>query len=322
MRIDRRRLLGALCAAAIVPAARGQGRVQTLGYLSNGAHVSMFAKPLAEYGFIEGANLRLEMRVAPAKAGQQRDRLADELVRAPSDVLIAFGAANIDALARATKTIPIVCGGTADPVGVGYAKSLRRPGGNITGLSYGVPEMAEILVGTVRMAKPGVRRIATIVGGDPEGGGEGWRRILRSVEQVAGAGGIEFRLHAAQSLKDIEGVLDRLDPRRDAVYFVTLPPGELSRPSAAACIRRRLFSTSTSDDHVRAGMLMHYSINHADPNRKVAAIAASLLRGARAADTPFELPDRTVFIVNRATARAIGLELPPAILARATEVID
>jgi putative ABC transport system substrate-binding protein len=292
-----------------------------VGYLSNGAHVSMFARPLAEHGFVEGRNLRFEMRVAPAGKGPSLEGLAAELVALRPDVLVAFGASNVEALARATRTVPIVCGGTADPVGLGYAQSLRRPGGNITGLSYGVPEMAGILVGMVQAVKPGLRRIVAIVGGG-EGAEQAWRRIVGSFERAVAAAGLRLDLDPVETLAGLEAGLERLDPRRDVAYFLNAPEDTLFGAAASACIRRRLASFTSIAALARAGVLLHYSIDHAEPIRKVAAIVARLLRGASAAQTPFELPDRTSFIVNRATARAIGIELPPEILARATEIVD
>jgi putative ABC transport system substrate-binding protein len=318
--VRRRAIVSAIVAAALGPRALAQPRPRVVGYLSNGAEASIFTKPLAEHGFKEGANLRFEMRVAPADSSRLA-AVATELVRFAPDVLVAFGASNIDALAKATRKIPIVCGGTADPVGTGYAKSLARPGGNITGLSYGVPEMSEILIGMMRAVRPGLRRIAAMVRAR-EGQGVGqWNRILRPLEAAAREVGATLAFSPVGSLADIEKVLDALDPRVAVAYFINLPDAAMFGPSALAATRRGIVSITTIEDQVRAGALLHYSMFHEEPTRKVAAIVARLLRGAKAADTPFELPDRTACVVNRATAKALRIELPSAILVRATEVV-
>jgi putative ABC transport system substrate-binding protein len=279
----------------------------------------MFAKPLAGHGFVEGKNLRFETRVVTER-GPAQEALAADLLRARPEVVIAFGASNIEALAGLTRTIPIVCGGTADPVGAGYAKTLRRPGGNITGLSLGLPEMSDIIIGTVRAVKPAVKRIGSIVRGGARAA-EGWSRIVRSLELAASAAGVGFDYHPAETLAEIEAVLDRFDPGGDVACFINAPGEALYAAAASACIRRRLASFTSLAPLAREGVLMHYTINHDQPVAKVAAIVAALLRGASAAETPFALPDRTLFIVNRATAKAIGLQLPAEILTRATEVI-
>src|SRR5690349_4738255 len=143
--MKRRDALGLIGVGAVAPRALAQGRMKTVGYLSRGADPSWLSRLLATHGHVEGRNLRFVVRVA-GEGGTHVDEQAAELVRLPADVLVAFGAHNINALARATRTIPIVCGGTADPIRVGYAKTLRRPGGNITGLSLGVSEMAGVTI--------------------------------------------------------------------------------------------------------------------------------------------------------------------------------
>ena len=319
---SRRRLVAALAAGVLAPAAFGQARMKTVAYLSRGADPSWLPRLLASHGHVEGRNLRFVVRVASDDSGQ-RDEQAAELVRLPADVLVSFGASNINALARATRTIPIVCGGTADPIRVGYAKTLRRPGGNITGLSLGVPEMAGVTTGLMRAILPGMKGIVTIVRRTPGGNeAEGWGPIIGALEEAARGAGYDWETVAVGPAAELEALAARLDRRSTFVNIVNWVDEAAGKEAVVAImLRHRIPSLSAGDKLARDGLLLHYSLNHADFQRRIAAIVDKLLRGASAAETPFELPDRTTFIVNRGTARAIGITLPPEVLARATEII-
>lgn len=320
--LARRRFLCALGASAILPSAFAQGRVRTVGYLSNGADSKVLAQPLARFGYVEGRNIRFEVRMSSRDEGRL-NAIAIELVAARPEVIVAFGIRNIHALARHTLNIPIVCGETADPVGLGIARTLARPGRNITGLSAGIPEVAPILVGLMRAVRPALRRIVTVVGEDPAGrASEGWGGILQAAIGEAKRVGLAWDIMPVGTPAAFERALSGLSRDSDILYIINLPAG-LEGPQVATAARdRKLALMSAGGELVRAGGLMQYSIEHADPFGRVAALVDKLLRGANPAETPFELPDRTTFLVNRATARAIGVELPPHVLARATEIID
>ena len=326
--MNRRQLIGAMSIASLVPRviaaaaaapALGRDGARTLGYLSNGADGTQLARLLAARGHAPGRDLRIVVETTKGDDRELEER-ARALLAARPDVLVAWGARNINALARLTRTIPIVCGGTADPVGIGYAKSIRRPGGNITGLSYGVPEMAPIIVGLMRAARPELKTIATFVREGPFGT-EGWAAVIRSIEVVARGESIAWQLTAVKTFADYDKALAALDPRTAMAYLVTFPEYLDERSTIEALIRRRLASSANGKEFVRRGGLMHYSVDHADELARVAAIIDSLLRGANPAELPFELPDRTTFVLNRATAKAIGLTLSPELLARATEIV-
>lgn len=318
----KRRAFLAFAASSPVLAARAKDAVRIVGYLSNGAASRVLAEPLARFGYTEGRNIRFEVRVT-SREEETLSRTAADLVAARPEVIVAFGIRNIRALAKHTRTIPIVCGETADPVGLGIARSLARPGGNITGLSAGVPEVAPILVGLMRAVRPGLRRITLFVEADPAGANvERWEAILQALNVEAKRVGLAWEIRPVDPPAGFELALAELSPGSDILYTVGIPEG-LTAPEVAALTRRRkigLVSASTS--LVRAGGLMHYSLDHADRMGRIAALVHKLLRGANPAETPFELPDRTTFLVNRGTARAIGVELPAHVLARATEIID
>jgi putative ABC transport system substrate-binding protein len=317
--MDRRTALLLLAASGCPQLSLAQPRARVVGYLSNGATQEKLATLLAGRGQLEGRDVRYVVQVTPGGA-EATQAAAIRLLESRPDVLVAFGAYNVRTLGKLTRTIPIVCGGTADPVRLGFAKTLRRPGGNITGLSYGVPEMAQILVGLVRVVLPKLQRIVTVV----KSGGEafsGWSEVLGSIEGAARDAGIAWQLTPIGSLVELERSISTLDRATSAMYFVAAPAAVSFREAAALANARRLVSFTSSDEGVRQGMLMHYSVDHADALSRIAAIVDQILHGANPAEIPFELPDRTTFIVNRATAKAIGIELPAEILARATEIV-
>jgi putative tryptophan/tyrosine transport system substrate-binding protein len=320
MDLRRRALVSGFAAAALAPRAWAQPRRRTLGYLSNGAPGSWLATRLAARGHVEGHTLRLETRIPTERSGLEA--MAAELVALKPDALVAYGARNVASLASLTRTIPIVCGGTADPVGIGFAKSLARPGGNITGLSYGIPEVAEFLIGLMRVVRPAVRRVAVIIERSVRiGTGEGMRRVLRSFEERAASVGMAWELFPVGDFAELEAVLVPLKPTSDVVYVVDIVDAIGHAGVASAITRRGLVSFAAAASGAREGALMHYSIDHADIPGRVVALVDQVLRGANPAEIPWELPDRTRFIVNRATARTLGMDLPAHVLARATEIV-
>jgi putative ABC transport system substrate-binding protein len=319
----RRDVLAALAGAAIagaVPLAWAQPKMRTLGYLSNGAGPEGLAKVLAAHGYVAGRNLRIEMRMT-SNNDEELEANIRSLLQARPDVIVSWGGGNVTHLARATRSIPIVCGGTADPIGIGFAKTLRRPGGNITGLSYGVPEMSQILVGLMREVRPGLKRIANFVEGSKPESRAAWAMINRSIEEAARKEGLEWQQAAIATRQEFDRAVAPLDPRTSIAFVVNLPQPVTFADAAAEFIRRRMASACTDGPFVRQGAMMFYTLEHADHMARVAAIIDTLLRGADPAETPFQLPDRTTFIVNRRTARAIGLELPASVIARATEIV-
>src|SRR5437870_7860327 len=148
-RIPRRAFLAALASCPLASFAQSppSDRPKIVGYLSGGQGPEWLAAVLAKRGYVEGRNLRIEARIPNDWESATLAKAAAELVALKPDALYAFHANRVGALAAATRTIPIVAGGVADPIGSGFAKSLRRPGGNVTGLSLGMPETADIVIG-------------------------------------------------------------------------------------------------------------------------------------------------------------------------------
>jgi len=319
----RRDAIAALLAAGMMPAARAAAEpVKRVGYLSGGSNSSgEIGQGLAKLGWTEGRNVRFEVRPAPpgAPPAVLATAVAD-LVGAKVDVLVAF-TDRVDALAAATRAIPIVAGMHPDPVGMGLAQSLRAPGGNVTGLSAGARESASAWVGILRTMRPRLNRIAIVHGARGEAR---MRMVTKGWVDVAAPIGIAFSYAPCATLADVERAFDALgDPARAAAFLLfggmTLValPIEIQKDVHELALRRRLATVGEA----REGALMSYDASHSDPMGRVVSIIDKILRGGKVAEIPIELPDRTEFVVNRATARAIGAELAPEILLRATEVV-
>jgi putative ABC transport system substrate-binding protein len=313
----RRRLVLASLACA-VPGALAQpaARVRTLGLLTPGTRGASFLVPfLARHGWVEGSNLRIEVRRVRPDGSDVNEGVA-ALLRASPDVVVASGAAFVLPLARATRTIPIVCAGISDPVTTGLALSLQRPGMNVTGLSFGLPEAAVLQVGTLKALVPGLKRLVFV-----DAAVEGRDIAPEHVAAIRDAG-LLAELEHVQDAPDVERVFALLNrPEAEAAWIGLLPRDAPAAAVARLAIAKRIATHSLGDEGVRSGMLMSYWIAHSDQWARVAVILDKVLRGANPANIPFELPDKSEFVLNRATARALGLRIPPEILVRATEVV-
>ena len=310
---SRRAAMAGLAAVALAPVLGASERVRLVGYLSGGAGLDELVKPLEDLGYVLGRNLRFEIRVRHDPEPVKLAAAAGELVAARPDVLLAYQGHRVRALAAATRTIPICCGGVPDPIGLGLAQSLRRPGGNVTGLSWGVPETAGITLGILRAMRPGLWGVASIhpVGRPAAAGG-------RSIGVAAAAIGVAW-IQVPIPIEADDARIDRaLVPLAGEAAFVApfRNDGLFKRVVEAA--NRQRIATVGPTEH---GALMAYGLIHSDAPQRIAALLDKLLRGANPAEVPFELPDRTVFTLHRGTARALGLKIPPDLLLRATEVI-
>jgi putative ABC transport system substrate-binding protein len=308
-RVGRRRLLLAAAAACLpaVPAwSQGQPRGPVVGFLAGAESVQQMVKLLGELGYEQGRNLRVEA-VAPAGM-RDLPSAASRLVARQPDVLVADGPA-VMALAAFTQTIPIVCEGVPDPVAGGLARSLARPGGNVTGLSTGTPDTAGIVFGFLKQMRPALKRIAVL-----HSEGAPVRVQMRAHAEAAVAAGLEWILAPINAIEDAEKALAPLAGQ--AAWMGPLGHPRLWRPVLETAHKHRIATVGGYP-----GTLMWYSREFTDAPRRVAAIIDKILKGAKPGDIPFELPDRPVFTLNLTTARAIGVEVPQDVLLRATEVI-
>jgi putative ABC transport system substrate-binding protein len=309
----RRSLLAAALAAAAAPriASAQSAPPKVVGYLSGGQGPEWLSKVLATRGYVEGRNLRIETRIPPDWEGETLARAARELVALRPDVLYAIMANRVGALAAATRTIPIVTGGVPDPVGAGFAQSLRRPGANITGLSFGLAETAQIVVGILKTLRPALGRLSGIFPASLSAVHMGgwWAAECRRA-------GIEWRPVGVATAEEGERLVAGM--AGEAAIVAPFRDPAVGARMVAAATRHRVASVGQTRD----GALMNYGMEFEDSDARIAALLDRVLRGGDPAAIPFELPDRPTFEWNRATARALAIELPRDLSLRVTRYVE
>ena len=274
---------------------------------------------LSEFGWIEGQNLTFELRFAEGNL-QRLPQLADELVRANVDVIVTGSSPAASAAKHATSTIPIVMVTTGDPVQGGLIASLARPGGNVTG----VTALGQVLnvkrLELIKETIPGLKRVAVLANpASPY-----TEAFLQESEAGARALGIEVRVVEAQEPADLEKAFEVIVNAHAEALMVLPDPMFIShrRRVVELTAQYRLPSTFPERGSVQAGGLMFYGANLPDMYRRAAIYVDKILNGAKPADLPVEQPTAFELAINLKTAKALGLTLPPTLLARADAVIE
>ena len=279
-----------------------------------------FVDELAQRGYVRGRNLILDLRLGLGDRPEQLDKLAAELVTLKPDVIYAArGTVSALAAKRATSTVPIVFYSSGDPVAMGLVSSLAHPGGNLTGNSVQGFDLVAKAIELLIEALPKVQRIAYLL---PEGSRTmpWYPQLLRAMQVSARAKGVTVELIDVAGIETIETLIAQLARQRfDAAIVVDFP---LFRPQleriAQLFIRHRLPAYGNAND----GFLMHYGEQRLKLARMAAAYVDRILQGALPADLPVEQISTFEMVVNLKTARALGLNLPAAVLLRASRVID
>jgi len=283
------------------------------------ARIEAFRQRLRELGYVEGKNIVIEYRYAEGKPERLPD-LASELVRLKVDVIVTTGVQPVLAVKKASATMPIVFGGTNDPVGTGLVASLARPGGNITGLSLMVTDLDGKRLELLKEAFPKVVRVAFLWGGS---GGTMGNLPLTDMEAVAKALGLKLLSLPVRSLDDFDSAFARA--KRDGAQALITTTGALINTQHRQVLdfvaKNRLPAMYAYTEFVEAGGLMSYAPNNADLFRRAADYVDKILKGTKPADIPVEQPTKFEFIVNLKTANQLGLTIPPNVLARADRVI-
>jgi putative ABC transport system substrate-binding protein len=317
---------GAAASSASWPLAAGaqQAKIARIGFLgldaasSHASRVAAFRSGLRDLGWVEGRNLTIEFRWAEGNY-QRLSALADELVQRNVDVLVTHGAAGALAAKKATPTIPIVITAVGDMLGLSLVASLSRPGGNVTGLSLFAPELTAKRLELVKEAIPGLTKVAILV--NP--GNAATELVLRETEATAKALQIELREFEARQSRDFEGVFAAMaDQRVDAVVVHEDTMLTANANALAIFAAARHLPSSGFPELVHFGGLLAYGINFPDTDYRAAAFVDRILKGAKPGDLPVERSTKFKLSVNLQTARALGLNLPPTLLARAEEVIE
>lgn len=318
-------LLTAVLLAA-VPLAQAQqpANVPRIGYLSGGsfpalaARVDAFRQGLRDLGYVEGKNIVIDWREANGNFDRARE-LAAEFVRLKVDVLVSPGPAVTRVLREVTSTIPIVMAQDTDPVGSGFAVSLARPGGNITGLATLAPETGGKQMELLKEISPKITRVAIIGNSANPGDAQALR------ETVIAAGSIEvfLRYLDVPDVKNIETIFQTAAKgRADALLVLGNPILNARRKQIVdLAAKHRLPATYGRPEFVEAGGLLYYGTNYNDLSRRAATFVDKILKGARPTDLPIEQPTKFEFIINLKAAKQIGLTIPHRVLARADKVI-
>jgi ABC-type uncharacterized transport system substrate-binding protein len=306
---DRLRLVGALMGIA---EGDPEGRVW----------VSAFRKGLEEAGWVEGRNLRLDLRWPSGDTSIMRTQAA-ELVNQHPDVIVTHATPATIALRHETRVVPNVFVVVADPVGSGFVESFPRPGGNSTGFTNFEPTIGGKWLELLKEIAPAMERVAMVLNPETFPGGINGVQ-LRAVESAAVAFGITLRMMPFRSAAEIESGFGTVE--RDRIDgLVVLPDTSTTRYSdliVALAARHRLPAMYPYRDFVNSGGLLCYGVDRADLYRRAASYVDRILRGAKPSDLPVQAPTKYELVINLKTAKALGLEVPQTLLARADEVIE
>jgi ABC-type uncharacterized transport system substrate-binding protein len=318
-------LLGGAVAAWPLAARAQQPAMPVIGFLDAGSaaartqQISAFRKGLAEAGYQEGQNVSLEFRWAEGQYGRFGE-LAADLVRRRVSVIVTPGSATAALAAKvATTSIPIVFGVGGDPVQDGLVASLNRPGGNVTGVNFFTVEVVAKRMQLLRELVPAAKRIAVLVNPtDPEG-----YQTLRDVQAAVGGEQMILAREVASGREIDAAFATMAGERTDAVF---VGPGTFFNTRrvhlAILAARYALPAAYPTRAYPEAGGLMSYGADVLDAFRQVGVYTGRILKGAKPADLPVLQPTKFELVINLNTARALGLEVPSSLLARADEVIE
>ena len=318
-------LLGGAAAWTVAGPARSQpaAKASRVGLLTSSdaaGRRAALVPALEAFGYREGQNLVLEERSADGRL-ELLPSLVEELIRAGVEVIVAVNSPGTQAAIASGTKIPIVMALVGDPVGTGFVPNLHRPGGTVTGVSNAAGHIAGKRLGLLKTAIPAARRIAVLThAGDPVSAVQ-----VREIEAVTGTLGVELKVFpVVESRDDIERVLAAaVDWRAQAVFRVLAQtaPG-LSRFQADLLLKYRLPAMLATRFDVQNGGLMCYYADVPEQWKHVADYVDRILKGAVPGDLPIVLPTKFQLVLNGKTARALGHEFPPSILALADEVIE
>jgi putative tryptophan/tyrosine transport system substrate-binding protein len=276
-----------------------------------------FRQGLKDTGYVERENVAIEYRWAE----NQVDRLpalAAELVRKVAVFVTAGGPVAALAAKAATTTIPIVFIVAEDPVRLGLVASLARPGGNLTGINIFTIELAAKRLELLRELVPGAARMAVLVTAANA------ETTVRNVEAAARALGLQIQVFNVSTIREIDAAFATFARERPDALFVSGDPFLSGRRVQLAQLAafHRLPATYALRDYAEAGGLMSYGPSIADAFRQIGVYSGRILKGAKPADLPVVQPNKFELVINTGTARMLGLDMPPTLLARADEVIE
>jgi putative ABC transport system substrate-binding protein len=320
--MKRRDFLAMVASAALwpLPGTAETAKVPTIGVLVVESPASqrfwrLFREDMRELDYVEGKNVRYEFR-SDGGQGSRLPALAAELVGLKVDLIVAWFTPAALAARQATRQIPIVMALVGNPVENGLVESLARPGGNVTGMAALGAELAGKCVDLVRELVPSAHRIAALVNApDPFS-----KPFLRQIQLNGEASGTAIEPIMIQSTAELDPAFTAMEKERPDAAIVQ--PSLPIKRVAELAIKTRIPAMSFIRDFANEGGLMSYGSEEADAYRKAAVYVDKILKGAKPADLPVQQPTKFELVVNLKTAKALGLTIPPLILARADEVIE
>jgi putative tryptophan/tyrosine transport system substrate-binding protein len=327
---DRRRFVSLIGATAIIGSrgngARAQaGRVYRIGILEtvsadrNRDNMDALLRGLRERGYVEGQNLRIEYRSADGRADRFLD-LATELVHLPVDLIVTRGTPAAKAAKAATEMIPIVMAAIGEPLGAGVVASLARPGGNVTGLSAYVTELAGKRVELLKEARPSIARIGFLQNMSNPVSPPQWDANQAAAKVL----GISAELFDVRTVQDITGAFARI--AKDPLDALSVSIDALTQANAKMIVelaaKHKLPTAYPAREFVDVGGLLSYGPSYPDLYYRAAGLIDKIFKGAKPGDLPVEQPTKLELVINLKTAKTLGLDIPPNLLARANETID
>jgi putative ABC transport system substrate-binding protein len=313
---------GAATTWPLAALAQQGGKKYVIGRFSAGSAtdptIDVFTRAFRELGWVEGENVVFERRYAENRL-ERLPEMAADLVRLKVDVIVAGATLAPLAAKRATSTIPIVFVGAGDPVGTGLVASLARPGGNVTGTSLMAPDLSGKRLELLKELLPRLTRVAVLWNAAIPNSATAFKEVQEAGRRL----GIEVQSLEVRSPDDFNGAFETARTQRlDAIMTADELTFTYRKRIADLAAAQQLPSIHALRDFAAAGGLISYGPNVADVTRRAAGYVDKILKGAKPADLPVQQPTEFELVINLKTAKALGVTIPPSLLARADEVIE
>jgi putative ABC transport system substrate-binding protein len=312
---------GAAAAWPLAAHAQQPGKVHRIGILwastpsANAPRMEAFRQGLRELGYVEGRNVVIAARGAPLSA-RSYIPLVDELIRERVDVILTAGTSPTRAAKNAAGAVPIVMTFVSDPIGSGFVASLARPGGNITGLTNFGPELSTKWLELLKELSPNASRIGILYN-------SAVRVLVSEIERTAKKLAVQLYPIEVDNVALERALAEFLKGHVEALIVIMPPPNPDHREGVVDfATKNRLPTVYWWREYVEAGGLVYYGPNIHEMYARAAAFVDKILKGAKPSDLPVEQPTRFDLVVNMRTAKALGIDVPPTLPARADEVIE